>query len=158
MSRQGTAGATGGTAFTTQPVVTALDAGGNTATSYAGSVTLSIVSGTGTAGATLSGCVGTLRGGVTTFAGCKIDKIGTAYVLRATDRTFTADSAAFDVTPGAAASLVFTTQPGGATANNAFTTQPVVTAFDLGGNVATGYTGTVGLTLVAGTGGGALGN
>jgi trimeric autotransporter adhesin len=151
------AGATGGTAFATQPVVTALDAGGNTATSYAGTVTLSILRG-GTAGATLSGCAATLRSGVTTFAGCKVDKIGTTYVLRATSGAFTADSTAFDVTPGAAASLLFTTQPGGATANNAFTTQPVVTAFDPGGNVATSYAGTVGLTLVAGTGGGALGS
>jgi trimeric autotransporter adhesin len=149
-------GATGGTAFPTQPVVTAQDAGGNTATGYSGTVTLSIASG-GTAGAALSGCTGTARSGVVTFSGCKIDKTGTGYVLQARDSTLSVTSSAFDVTAGAAASLVFTTQPGGASANNAFTTQPVVTAFDAGGNVATGYAGTVGLTLVAGTGGGALG-
>ncbi|MFL5818104.1 MAG: hypothetical protein ACJ76L_10960 [Conexibacter sp.] len=151
------AGATGGTAFATQPVVTVQDAAGNTATSYAGSVTLSIVSGTGTTGAALGGCAGTLSRGVTTFTGCKIDRVGTGYVLQARDGTFSVNSAAFNVTAGAASRLAFTTQPAGATANNAFTTQPVVTAFDPGGNVATGYTGTVGLTLVAGTGGGALG-
>ena len=149
------AGATGGTAFTTQPAVTAQDAGGNTATSYAGTVTLSIASG-GTAGATLSGCSGSLRSGVTTFSGCKIDKVGTGYVLRATDGTLSATSSAFDVTPGAAARLVFTTQPAGAVANTAFTTQPVITAFDAGGNVATGYAGTLTTSLSAGTGGGSL--
>jgi hypothetical protein len=146
------AGATGGTAFTTQPVVTAQDAGGNAATSYAGAVTLSIVSGTGTSGATLSGCAGTLRGGVTTFAGCKIDKVGSGYVLRATDRTFTVDTAAFNVTAGAAARLLFTTQPAGAVAGTAFTTQPAITAYDAGGNVATGYLGTITLSIVSGTG------
>jgi hypothetical protein len=155
-STQPGGGATGGSAFPTQPVVTAQDAAGNTATSYSGTVTLSIVSGTGTSGATLSGCVGTLRGGVTTFSGCKINKVGTGYVLQARDGTLSVNSAAFNVTAGPAASLLFTTQPAGAVANTAFTTQPVVTAFDAGGNVASGYAGTLGLTLVAGTGGGSL--
>jgi hypothetical protein len=150
------AGATGGSAFATQPVVTAQDAAGNTATSYSGTVTLSIGSG-GTAGATLSGCTGTLRAGVTSFSGCAIDRVGTGYVLQARDGTFSVNSAAFNVTAGAATRLAFTTQPAGATDNNAFTTQPVVTAFDAGGNVATGYAGTLTPSLVAGTGGGALG-
>ncbi|MBS1870441.1 MAG: hypothetical protein JSS99_12345 [Actinobacteria bacterium] len=149
------AGATGGTAFTTQPVVTAQDAAGNTATSYAGTVTLAIQSG-GTTGAALSGCSGTLRSGVTTFSGCKIDKVGTAYVLRARDGTFSVDSAAFNVTAGAAASLVFTTQPGGAARNADLNPQPVVTAFDAGGNVATGYSGTL-VASVTGPGGGSVG-
>jgi hypothetical protein len=150
------AGATGGTAFPTQPVLTAQDAAGNTATSYSGTVTLAIASG-GAVGATLSGCTGTLRAGVTTFSGCKIDRVGTNYVLQARDGTFSVNSAAFNVTAGAAARLLFTTQPAGATDNNAFTTQPVVTAFDAGGNVATGYAGTLTASLVAGTGGGSLG-
>jgi hypothetical protein len=151
------AGATGGSAFTTQPVVTAQDAAGNTATSYSGTVALSIASG-GTAGATLSGCVGTLSAGVTTFSGCKIDRVGANYVLLARDGTLSVTSAAFNVTAGAAARLAFTTQPAGATANNAFTTQPVVTAFDAGGNVATAYAGTLTASLVAGTGGGTIGS
>jgi len=150
------AGASGGSAFTTQPVVTAQDAAGNTATSYSGTVSLSIVSG-GTAGATLSGCSGTLSAGVTTFRGCAIDRVGANYVLQARDGTLSVNSAAFSVTAGAAARLLFTTQPAGATANNAFTTQPVVTAYDAGGNVATAYAGTLTASLVAGTGGGALG-
>ncbi len=139
-------GATGGTAFTAQPVVTAQDAGGNTATSYAGTVALSIASG-GAGGATLSGCSGSLSAGVTTFSGCNIDKVGTAYVLRASDGTLSATSSAFNVTAGAATRLVFSTQPGGAAKNALLSPQPVVTALDAGGNVATGYAGSVGLTL-----------
>ena len=150
------AGASGGTAFTTQPVVTAQDAAGNTATSYSGTVTLSIASG-GAGGAVLSGCAGTLSAGVTTFRGCTIDRVGASYVLAARDGTFSVNSSAFSVTAGAATRLVFTTQPAGATANREFTTQPVVTAFDAGGNVATGYAGSLTATVVAGVGGGTVG-
>jgi hypothetical protein len=141
------AGATGGAAFATQPKVTAQDAGGNTITSYNGTVTLTLKSGTGTAGATLSNCSGNRSNGVVTFSACELDKVGSAYQLHAGDGTRTADSAAFDVTAGAMASLVFTTSPSNATGGSAFPTQPVVTALDAGGNVATGYAGTVALTI-----------
>jgi hypothetical protein len=144
-------GAKGGTAFTTQPVVTAQDAGGNTATSYAGTVTLSIASG-GTAGATLSGCSASLRNGVTTFSGCQIDKVGTGYVLQARDGTLSVNASAFNVTAGNATRLVFSTEPGGAAKNALLSPQPVVTALDAGGNVATSYAGTVTLTIGSGTG------
>jgi trimeric autotransporter adhesin len=145
--------ATGGVAFPTQPVVTARDASGNTVADYSGSVTLAIASGTGTAGATLSGCSGTLANGVTTFSGCAIDKSGTTYRLRASDRALTVDSSAFAVSVGATARLAFTTQPGGgATGGSTFPTQPVVTAQDAGGNTVTGFSGTVTLSIVSGTG------
>src|SRR5207237_889230 len=75
--------ATGGLAFPQQPKVAAEDAGGNVVISYSGTVSLSIKSGTGTTGATLSGCSGTLSNGVTSFSGCKIDKSGAGYVLTA---------------------------------------------------------------------------
>jgi hypothetical protein len=142
-----------GTAFATQPAVAGVDAGGNTVTSYAGTLALSIASGTGTAGATLSGCNGgSLRSGVTTFSGCKLDRSGSGYRLHASDGTLAADSATFAITPGSASQLAFTTQPAGAVDDTAFTTQPVVTAYDALGNVATGYSGTVTLSIVSGTG------
>jgi len=144
---------TGGVAFPTQPVVTARDANGNTVADYNGSVTLAIVSGTGASGATLSSCSGTLSGGVTTFSGCAIDKSGSNYRLRASDRALTVDSASFTVSVGSVSQLVFTTQPGGsATGGLAFPTQPVVTAQDAGGNTVTGFNGTVTLSIVSGTG------
>src|SRR5205823_6573033 len=98
--------------------------------SYNGTIALSIKTGTGTSGATLSGCSGSLTAGVTTFSGCKIDKSGTAYQLHASDGTLTADSSAFNVAAGTATQLVFTTQPTGAAGGAAFTTQPVITAKD----------------------------
>jgi hypothetical protein len=143
---------TGGSVFGTQPVVTARDASNNTVTDYSGTVTLSIASGTGTSGAVLSSCTGTLRSGVTTFSGCKIDRVGSNYRLLASDGTLSATSSAFGVSAGTAVGLVFTTQPSGAVGGAAFATQPVVTAVDAGGNTATSFSSTVSLAIVSGTG------
>ena len=50
--------------------------------------------------------------GVATFAGCKIDKVGTGYTLTATGgRSDIGDHAPFNITVGAATKLAFTTQP-----------------------------------------------
>ncbi|NWJ53388.1 MAG: hypothetical protein HXX14_21325 [Bacteroidetes bacterium] len=69
-------------AFTTQPVVTAQDANGNTATSFNRAVTVAIKSGAGTTGALLSGTL-TVNAinGVATFSNLKINKSGRGYVL-----------------------------------------------------------------------------
>jgi len=88
-----------GYAYGIQPVVVAKYPDGTTATDYAGAVTLAIKSGTGTAGAILSGtttvnCIA----GTATFTNLSIDKAGTGYVLTATSLGLTpADSAAFNV-------------------------------------------------------------
>ena len=93
-----------------------------------------------------------LSAGVTTFSGCKIDKTGT-YVLTAGDGTRSVDSSSFTVSAGPATQLVFTTQPdGAATGGLAFPQQPVVTARDAGGNTATGYSATVSLSRLDGSG------
>jgi hypothetical protein len=139
------AGATGGTAFTTQPVVKALDANGNVVPGYSGTVTLSIFNNTGTAGAALSGCSGSRVNGVTTFSGCRIDKVGTGYKLRASDGTFNANSTAFDVTVGPAARFVLAAATATPTAGAADNLS--ITAQDAGGNTATGYTGAHSLTF-----------
>jgi trimeric autotransporter adhesin len=140
---------TGGTAFGTQPSVAAQDAYGNVTTGYASTVSLSIKAGTGATGASLSGCSSTETAGVTTFSGCKIDKAGTGYQLTAADGSLASGtSSSFAVTVGAAAKLVFTTQPGGATAGTAFATQPVVSAQDAGGNTVPTYAGTITLSLL----------
>lgn len=98
------AGATGGVAFSTQPVVRILDAGGNLVTTATNNMTLSIKSGTGTSGASLSSTTTVAAvGGVATFSGLKIDKAGTGYVLTATASGIpVADSGAFDVAVGPA--------------------------------------------------------
>ena len=54
---------------------------------------------------TLSGCTAQTSGGIATFTGCTIDKIGTGYTLTATDAadlltTPSAPSGPFNITPG----------------------------------------------------------
>lgn len=84
-------------AFATQPVVAIQDAGGNTRTASSASVSLTI---TTPAGATLT-CTTNPRSttsGVATFAGCKINTVGT-YTLTATTAGLTAAiSAVFTIT------------------------------------------------------------
>ena len=147
------AGATGGTAFGTQPTVTIEDAGGNTVTSDTEGVTLALTTGSGT----LSGCTSTTTAGVAAFSGCTIDVANTGDVLTASDTgdTLSAPSGTFAVTVGAPAQLVFTTQPGDAVAGSPFGIQPVVTIEDAGGNTVT--TDTSAITMAMGWSGHALG-
>lgn len=145
-------GATGGSAFTSQPAVTARDARGNAVTDYAGDVRLSILRG-GAAGAALSGCSATLADGVTRFSDCTIDRsTGSQYYLRASDGTLTADSSPFTVTTGPVAQFAFTQQPGNGTGGSELSTRPIVTARDAGGNTVTSYRGTPRLSIVPDTG------
>ena len=80
---------TGGTAFTSQPVVGVEDLGGNAVSGDSSSVTLTI---TTAAGATLT-CTNAsplpASAGVATFTGCKINRTGT-YTLHAADGSLTA--------------------------------------------------------------------
>ncbi len=143
---------TGGTALTTQPVVTVQDQYGNTATSDTSTVTVAILNNAGPGGV-LSGTLTKQAGaGVADFSanGLKIDKAGTGYTLTATDGSLTsAASNAFNIAIGGAAKIAFTTQPGNGTGGSALSPQPVVTIQDAGGNTVTGNTSTV--TLAIGT-------
>ena len=149
-------GATGGTAFTTQPVVTVEDAGGNTVTGDTSTVTLSLTAGTPTTGGpgALSGCAPTAASaGVATFTGCSINTEGTGYELHAVDGSLTtANSTPFDVTVGAASQIVFTVEPGNATTGSPFGTQPVVTIEDAGGNTVTTDNASLNMEIGQGTG------
>ena len=71
--------------LSTQPVVIAQDALGNTATSFSAVVTLAITPGSGTAGAVISGTT-TVNAvnGVATFTNLNIDKAGSGYTITAT--------------------------------------------------------------------------
>ncbi len=93
-------GGTAATPWSTQPTVTIEDAAGNTVTSDSSPISLTMVPGTGTAGATLSGCASTTMAGIAAFAGCEIDKPGSGYKLTATDSTdsLSTTSTPFDVT------------------------------------------------------------
>jgi trimeric autotransporter adhesin len=144
------------TAFAQQPVVTVEDAGGNTVTGDSSSVTLSITSGTPASGGpgALSCTTNPVAAssGVATFAGCKVDIVGTGYRLHAADGSLAiADSSAFNITPGTASKLVFTTSPSSSTGGVAFGTQPVVTVEDAAGNVVTGDSSNVTLSITGST-------
>ncbi len=97
-----------GDAFQTQPVVTIEDAGGNAVTSDTSTATMKLTAGTGTGGATLSGCTATSNGkGVVTFTGCAVSPAGSNYTLTATvtndevnGATFSGVSSPFNVAAG----------------------------------------------------------
>jgi hypothetical protein len=130
------AGATGGTAFTTQPVVHVTDASTNP---VAGATVTLSKDATSTGAGSLSGCSTptTNASGDATFSGCKINTIGT-YVLRATTGSVFGLSSSLAVAAGAPATVTFSTPPSGASGGTAFTTQPVVHVVDAGANVVPG--------------------
>src|SRR4029077_7604256 len=127
--------------------VTAQDTHGNTATAFTGSVTVAI--GTNPGGGALSGATTVAAGGgIATFSGLSINKAGTGYTLTAgASGVGGATSAAFNVTAGAASVLVFSVQPASATAGAAITPAVQLTAQDAQGNVATGFAGSVTVTI-----------
>ena len=146
-------GGTGGTAWTTQPVVTVRDAYGNTVTTDTSSVTLAI--GTNPSGGILSGTTTVAAvAGVATFSGLSINKAGTNYTLTATDGSLTnATSSAFNITTGPAAKLAYTTVPTNGTAGTPFSV--TVQSQDAGGNPSDPTSSTT-ITLSKATGGGNL--
>src|SRR5580698_817198 len=150
-------GGANGAAWSAQPKVSVEDASGNVVTTNTSAVTLAIASQPGS-GASLSCTTNpvTASAGVASFAGCKITGKAGSYTLKATDGSLTsATSPSFSVTAGAAAQLVFTTQPGGGYSGLAWLTQPKVSVEDSGGNVVTTNTSAVTLAIASQPGSGA---
>jgi hypothetical protein len=91
--------------------------------------------------------------GVAAFADLSIDIAGNGYTLSASATGPTgATSGAFDVTAAQASHLVFTVEPASATAGASLAPAVKVTAKDGSGNVVTGFTGNVTLSITAGSG------
>ncbi|MGA8987266.1 hypothetical protein, partial [Aeromicrobium sp.] len=134
-------------ALPTQPAIKIVDAGGNTVTTDTSTVTIAL---TTPNGATLACTTSNFRAasaGVATFAGCKIDKVGT-YTLTATDGSLTsAVSNNITINPAAASRLAFTSQPGGGATSTPFASQPTVTVQDASGNTVTSSSSSVTLAL-----------
>jgi hypothetical protein len=149
---------TASVAFATQPVVRAEDGFGHVDSTFTGAIALAIKAGSGTAGAALGGTASTSAvAGVATYTGLSIDKVGTAYRLSASASSLTgADSAPFNIGAGAATQLAFNPSPSDSTGGTPFPTQPVVEVHDAGGNLVTGYTGSVAIAIGTNPGGGAL--
>ena len=162
----GTHGPATSLTFTTGPVnvvagtqiatvtVTALDANGHTATDFASAVTLSIISGSGTPGATLSGTTTVNASlGVASFSSLSIDKSGAGFSLQAAASGLTAGaSPTFSVAAGVATQLAFTTAPTATKAGTAIAPAVKVTAQDALGNPVTSFSGTVTVAITPGTG------
>ncbi|MGH9260238.1 MAG: beta strand repeat-containing protein, partial [Acidimicrobiales bacterium] len=147
---------TAGVTINSAVEVTVHDALGNTATGFTGNVTVAI--GTNPNGGTLAGTT-TLAAaaGIATFSTLSIDKVGTGYTLTgAATGLGGATSTSFEITPGAAALLVFTVQPTSTTAGASITPAVQVTARDAQGNTATGFTGNVTVAIGTNPGGGTL--
>jgi type II secretory pathway pseudopilin PulG len=107
-------GANAGVVFGTEPVVAVEDQNGNVVTSDLSPVTLTITTGTGTSGASLSQyCTGVENSGVVSFNGCSINLAGLNYQLTASD-------------PGSGSGVLV---PAISTSFNVYTqlTQPVIT-------------------------------
>ena len=152
------AGSTSGSALSTQPVVTAQDAFGNTDVDFTETVTLTEAS-----AGTLSSTTQSAVNGVATFSG--VTYAATAdqesFILTANDEdgvgtdlsTVGANAVTSDVV---ATKLVFDTQPAPTTVSSGvatnFTTVPVVSAMDANNVVDTGYSTDITLSEVNGPG------
>ena len=130
------------------------DAAGNKVTSSAAPVTLAIGTNAGPGG-TLSGtATSNAVAGVATFSGLSIDVMGTGYTLTASSGVLTgAISTAFNITAGPATQLVFSIQPASTTAGLILDsgTGVAVKVEDAHGNVVTGSSASIALTLSSNT-------
>jgi len=138
------------------PAVAIQDASGNTVTNATGAVTVAL--GANPGGGTLSGTT-TVNpvNGVASFAGLSMDKAASGYTLVASSIPLTsATSAAFTITPAAAAKLAFTGQPGGGTAGVALAPAVAVAIQDAFGNPVPGATNAVTVALGTNPAGGTL--
>jgi len=142
-------GAANGAAFTTQPVITIEDVGGNTVTDSSASVTLA--SSAGSLACTDNPVIAS--NGIASFDGCSLTGIIGEYTLTASATDLTsATTDSFVLAHGAAAKLAVSVQPNGAANAAAFTTQPVVTVQDVSGNTITDSSASVSLAVDSGSG------
>jgi uncharacterized protein YjdB len=146
------AGATTGSAMTTQPVIRILDNAGLVVVNSALAVTATRTTGTGTlSGTTTLNAVN----GVATFTNLRIDGSGNHVLTFSTAApALQIASNAFNVAVGPPAQLAITTQPAGASSGVDFTTQPVVEIRDAANSLVA--SSTVAVTAAIGTGSGTL--
>src|SRR6266516_2113328 len=134
------AGASGGTPFTTQPVVEVLDQNDERLAGTPVSVTVGL--GSNPSGGQLVGVTTVITTtGLAAFGDLTIDKAGTGYTLVVSVRGAAASSAGFDVMVGPAKRLRFLAQPGGGLSATPLAVQPVVEVVDAGGNRETNQSG-----------------
>jgi len=146
-------GGTGGTAWEQQPVVAVEDAGGNAIVDSTLSVDLVVTSGTGAGTLTCAAEPLAVTQGLALFAGCAIDRAGSAYTLTATSGTLPpAVSDEFAVAIGEPVGIDFVRQPGDASVGQPFGNQPAVAVVDAGNNPVPDAPGAVSLAITDGSG------
>ena len=145
-----------GVAISPAVQVSALDAANNLVSSFGGTVTIVIANNPG--GSTLGGTTAVAAvNGVATFGSLSLDKTSNGYWFTATATGLSAaTSVSFNVTAGAAAQLVFGTEPSSTVAGHQITPAVKVRALDALGNLVSGFTGSVSLALANNPGGGTL--
>jgi hypothetical protein len=127
--------------------VTARDSLGNTATSFAGSVIMTVASGPGVFTPTSTITVPAVAG-VAPFANLHIQKVGVGYTLRATAGALTSPASnPFAITVGGLAQLGFVVQPTQTADSAAITPAVQVAGQDSVGNTVIGFSGTVIMSL-----------
>ncbi len=144
--------ATAGQAISPAVQVAMRDANSNVVTSFTGNITVAILVNPGSS--TLSGTTTAAAvNGVATFADLSLDKVGSGYELQAASPgVASGTSAVFNITPAAAATMVFSVQPSNVVAGAAIAPSVQVTARDSFGNLASGFTGNVTVALGANPG------
>jgi len=148
--------ATAGSSISPAVQVSALDASGNLAASFNGSITIAL--GANPSGTTLSGTL-TLSAvnGVATFSNLTLTKVGSGYALTATSSGLTsATSASFSVSAASASALFFTVQPSNTQTATSISPAVQVTARDAYGNAVTNFNGSMSMTIGQNPSGGTL--
>ncbi|HEV7605925.1 MAG TPA: glycoside hydrolase family 44 protein, partial [Steroidobacteraceae bacterium] len=141
--------------FATQPVVQVRSNGATDTTDNSTAVTVTIVAGTGTAGAVLTGTMtATAVAGVATFTNLGINTAGAGYQLSfsATGIAAAATSSTFAITAPPARTLAVVTQPQGAASPAQLAMQPVVQVRSNGVLDGTDNTTVVTVSILANTG------
>ena len=148
-----------GSSITPAVTVQVQDANGNAVTSGTGSTASIVVAiGTNPSGGTLSGTLTqTAVNGVATFSNLSINKTGTAYTLAASSNGLAAGTSnTFNITPGTATQLVFSSQPSNTAAGSSITPAVTVQVEDANNNVVTTSTAAVAMAIGTNPSGGTL--
>lgn len=145
--------------FPSQVRVFVADSSGNLVTTATSAIALGITSGSGTAGAVLTGTV-TVNAvaGVATFPGISVDRVGANYTLTATASALTsAVSTTFSTSVGTASKILFQVNPSNALVGVAINPPVKVMVTDAAGNLVPTGTNSITVTLTSGTAGAVLG-
>jgi hypothetical protein len=155
-------GGPAGSLFSTQPVVTVVDSYGNIATGSSAEVSLNLIldpnplEASFEAGAVLSGVTKVKAvNGIVNYKGLSVNKVGNFALGATTSGMASAFSDYFNITPGAAAKLSFSTQPVNSAAGSPLTVNPPAIAVrvqDIYDNIVTKSTAEVSISITPNTG------